>query len=425
MNNSPEKPVSAADPKPIDQPAGNTEPNTAANAKPNMTASAESMTGKERLLCVLDGGKPDRVPNAPFIFYNLIDEFYQRSETRALDEGTGGIDYIEKGIELYEHFGFDILLRTANVFEYLTEADDEEGKWRVQEERTGDNNSWSIVTTITTPEKTLRQQKKYHKAAPHEVVEAVTEYFIKDSSDFDQFLSYQPPMRTFDTSQIRRAVDLLGDRGLVAPWAQGAFNSASFYRDVTELVMDPYLDEPFYREMITYFSSRMQNFIRQLTDAGAHMICAGGNVANGITAGPKFFKEHVLPYEIEFTRTIKNMGVYYLYHNCGSAKSLYELYNPINMNVFETLTAPPAGDNDLALAFDTFDHDIVLSGNLDQIDFLIHASPAEVRKKVKEILDIAKPYGNFILAASDYFSEGTPYENIMAYADAAKEFGDY
>ncbi len=48
------------------------------------------------------------------------------------------------------------------------------------------------------------------------------------------------------------------------------------------------------------------------------------------------------------------MGVYYLYHNCGSAKSLYELYNPIKMNVFETLTAPPAGDNDLALAFDTF-----------------------------------------------------------------------
>ncbi len=40
-------------------------------------------------------------------------------------------------------------------------------------------------------------------------------------------------------------------------------------------------------------------------------------------------------------------------------------------------------------------------------------------------MDIAKPYGNFILAASDYSCEGTPYENIQAYADAALEYGSY
>lgn len=64
-------------------------------------------------------------------------------------------------------------------------------------------------------------------------------------------------------------------------------------------------------------------------------------------------------------------------------------------------------------------------GNIDQIDFLVHATPEEVKREVKRVLDIAKPFGNFILAASDYFSEGTPYDNIKAFAEAGLEYGAY
>ncbi len=384
------------------------------------------MTGRERFINVLEGKEVDRIPNAPFIFYNFIDEFYSRDEIRAIDEGTSGTDYVEKGIEVYEHFGFDILLRTANTFEYLTEVSDEEGKWIVETKKKGDDDNYTIHSSITTPEKTLTQKEQYSRTAPHEIVQAVTEYYIKDASDFDQFVKYQPPMRKMDTAQISKAKELLGDRGLVAPWSQGAFNSVSFYRDVGDLIMDPYTDEGFYRSMIEYFSERMYSLIKQHAEAGADMTCAGGNVANGKMAGPNFFKEHVLDYEMKFTKRVKEeLGVYYLYHNCGDAKSLYEIYSPIKMNIFETLTQPPAADNDLKLAFETFDRDIVLSGNIDQIDFLVHATPNEVRKEVKRVLDIAKPYGNFILAASDYFSEGTPYDTIKAFAEAGLEYGAY
>ena len=30
-------------------------------------------------------------------------------------------------------------------------------------------------------------------------------------------------------------------------------------------------------------------------------------------------------------------------------------------------------------------------GNIDQIDFFVHATPEEVKKEVKRVLDIAKP----------------------------------
>ena len=382
-------------------------------------------TGRERLIKVLNGEAVDRIPNAPFIFYNSIDEYVDNREASPLDSGTNNMAYIETGIELYEKFGFDIILRTANCFEYLNEVSDTDGKWQVSEERVGDDDDWSVSTAIRTPERVITQKKNYHRATPHEIVEAITEYPIKSAGDFDQFVKYQPSVRHYDTRHITNAREVLGDRGIVAPWAQGAFNSVSFYRSLDQLIMDPLTDMGFYTSMLEYFSGRMFELIVQLSDAGADMICAGGNIANGKTAGPSYFSEHVLQPEAEFARRVKELGVHYLYHNCGDAKSLYDVYSPIKMSVYETLTAPPHSDGDLDLAFETFDSDIVLSGNVDQIDLLVNGTPDEIRKKVKEITDTAKPYGNFILAASDYFTEGTPYDNIQAFADAGLEFGEY
>lgn len=177
--------------------------------------------------------------------------------------------------------------------------------------------------------------------------------------------------------------------------------------------------------MITYFSDRMYDAIKQFKDAGADIVCCGGNVGNGTMVGPVFFKEYILPFEIEFTRKVKELGLYYLYHNCGDASSLLDLYSQIKMNIYESLTPPPYGDTLLEEALLKIDKSITLCGNIDQIDFLIKASPEEIRQEVKNVLMLAKRRGNFILGTTDYFCEGTPHENIKAFAEAGMEFGRY
>jgi len=218
---------------------------------------------------------------------------------------------------------------------------------------------------------------------------------------------------------------MLGEKGLAAPWAQGAFNSASHFRKTEDLLIDAYMNPDFYKRMMTFFPGKMLDFIKQLVDAGADIICCGGNVANGLVAGPNFFKEHVLSYEKDFTQKIKSMGAKQLYHNCGIASNLLELYSEIGMDIFETLAAPPQGDVLLEDAFTKINPKTILSGNIDQVKFLMEATPDQVRERVKEVLAFTKDKGRFILAASDYFLEGTPYKNIKAMADAAIEFGTY
>ena len=141
--------------------------------------------------------------------------------------------------------------------------------------------------------------------------------------------------------------------------------------------------------------------------------------------GPDFFRKFVQPYEKRLIEAIHGAGKFSVYHNCGFARSLYENYRELGMTVWETLSAPPRGDNDIATAKAILGNDICLLGNLDQVDFLKRATPAEVAAKAREIVEAGKPGGRFIFSTSDYLEVGTPRENVAAMIEAAKEAGRY
>jgi hypothetical protein len=48
-----------------------------------------------------------------------------------------------------------------------------------------------------------------------------------------------------------------------------------------------------------------------------------------------------------------------------------------------------------------------------------------VRERVRALLEKVKPRGNWILSTTDFFFDGTSYENIKAFADAGREYGVY
>ena len=83
---------------------------------------------------------------------------------------------------------------------------------------------------------------------------------------------------------------------------------------------------------------------------------------------------------------IRSGGKFSIYHNCGYAKNLYPCYKKLGMDVWETVSPPPQGDNDLKEAKAYFGDSLILSGNLDQVDFLKKATPSEVRKRVGETM---------------------------------------
>ena len=375
------------------------------------------MNGRELLLRTLRGERTCRIPVAPFIHHNFIDEFF----------GRQGCDGVEKGIEVYEHFGFDIILRTCSVGGYLDETLCGGTKWRVSQhtEELREGDTWRVVTTVQTPEKTLRQVKQFARVYEYETVEAIIEYYIKDEDDFHQFIKYQPGLPELDCGQIAKARRLLGEKGLAAPWAQGAFNMASMFRKLDDLLTDAYLQPELYDAMMRYFSGRALEAVKQFVGAGADIISVAGNAASGGTVGPDYFRNHVLPYERAFADGVKALGAYYLYHNCGDSRKLIPLYPGIGMDVYESLTPPPYGDADLDEAFEAFGESVTLSGNFDQIHALRYWSGPEIEEGVRAVMAKAKKRGRFIFATTDYFNEKTPHDNIRTLAEAARKYGNY
>jgi uroporphyrinogen-III decarboxylase len=233
---------------------------------------------------------------------------------------------------------------------------------------------------------------------------------------------------TVDTAGITKAKRLVCDtgRGMIAPWIQGAFNHLAFYyRKLDDLLMDAMINAPFYNRMMEYFLERNKQIIAQYINARVDAFSYAGNIASGKLIGVEFFQKYVFPYEKHLIDFIKSKGVYVQYHNCGYGMRLFPAYKDLGMNVYESMTPPPFGDTDFELAIEVMPKLITLSGNIDQIEFLKTATPMQVRQKVKEILEKAKKRGNFILSTTDYFGEGTPHENIFAFAQAGKEYGVY
>lgn len=372
------------------------------------------MTGRERLLRVFGHQPVDRIPVAPFIHANFVKEFY----------GDCDVDVLAKTADVYGHFGFDIIHRNCSPA-YDNVGPSADG-WLVERVVEVEGRNETTKTVVHTPKGDLTELHRMVWVSEYDVEATPVDYLIKSEEDLDLLIEFQPRACEIDASNIGVALQTLGDAGIVAPWGQGAFNFVTYYyRSLEQLVMDALVNPEFYRRMMEYFLERNTRVCAQYIDAGADVISYAGNAATAKMVSEGFFREHILPYEKQLIDYIQGRGVPVLYHNCGYAKGLFGAYRELGMLAYESLTAPPYGDTFLDEAMEQLGPEIVLSGGIDQIEFLKTARPDEVRLRAKSILDQVRSRGSFILAASDYFGEQTPYENLMAFAEAGLEHGRF
>ena len=190
------------------------------------------------------------------------------------------------------------------------------------------------------------------------------------------------------------------------------------------MMMDPLTDEGFYREMMQYFADWNMELLRKVIQAGADSIELGGNLATS-GSGPAFFKSYVMEYENYLARQIHDEGAFVVYHNCGDAQKIMHLYSDLEIDVWGHLTGAPFGDVVLEDALRIMRPNVALRGNIDLVEFLRKAEPEDVRNRVRELIEKVKPRGNWILSTSDFFFDGTRYDNIHAFAKAGRDFGHY
>jgi uroporphyrinogen decarboxylase len=379
------------------------------------------MNGRERLLTVLRGGQPDRVPVSLFVQEEFLSYLYQGRR----------VDRVIDAVACARQFDFDIMTR-SRMFETPHFMKKSFPNWELELRTYRENGMVHKVYQIRTPGKVLKQAEAGPEADNREAgIHLMTvEYLIKDESDLEAFIRYVPSLDKETISDMREYCSWskkeIGDTGISVPWAWGGiYNQASVLRDVSLLMMDPYINMDFYQAYMNKLTDLMTEYNGELAKANGDALGIQGNIANSAMMGREFFDEHVLPHEKRLVEAVSSSGSLTVYHNCGRAKVLQESYIEMGLSAWETVAAPPQGDNDLAEAKKTVGDRLTLIGNLDQIEFLKTASVPEVEKKAEMIVQTGKPNGRYIFACSDFLEQHTPIENVKAAVRAAKASGGY
>jgi uroporphyrinogen-III decarboxylase len=381
------------------------------------------LTGRERLLKTFRREPVDRVPIGPFLWYNNVYEMFQYVPTIDTFFDPPDFDPIQKFVEYCDYFGFDAMHTLAWVWDAYN-VDKPWENWDVTVTWEGSGDERRKIVDIRTPGGDLRMTQNWRRSSTYLIVWANDEYLIKTRKDFELLAQYGPPADHIDTSLVTRARQAVGDKGLVDAPTHGVFNCLALFRRLDDVMMDPVADEGWYRAMMDFFTAYLLKQVRAVVAAGADIYEIGANMATS-AVGPQYFQKYVAEYEHRLAKGVHECGAFNIYHNCGDAAKIMRLYNDLDIDCWGYLTPPPFADVELDDALRIIRPDMILRGNIDQVEFLVKATPAEIKARVKEVLDRVRPRGNFILSTTDFFFDGCPYENIMAFADAGREYGVY
>ena len=380
------------------------------------------MTGRERLIATFRGQRADRMPISPFIYNNNIFEMFGYTPDINTYMSPPDFDLPERYVAYHDYFGFDVLFAPGHVWDRYVPPSAE--NWDVTILREGGQDKQRRTWVIKTPDGELRQVINFIRNSKHLIVLAPEKYIIETRRDFEIFSKYLPPANFIDCDMLRRARVAVGDKGLVNVATQGAFNTLNQFRKLDQMFMDPVEDEGFYRAMMEFLLDWNMKHLLEVIAAGSESVEIGGNLATS-GAGPRFFQKYVRDYENRLARQIHHAGAYVVYHNCGDAQKIMHLYNDMEIDVWGYITGPPFGDVILDDVLRVIRPNMALRGNVDQVEFLRKATPAEVTERVRSLIEKVKPRGNWILSTSDFPFDGQPYENLHAFAEAGRTCGRY
>jgi len=377
----------------------------------------EHMTSRERMMCAMTGGTPDRIPVAPDIS-NMVPcrrtgkPFWEIYVNNDPPLGHAYMDAVR-------HYGMDGW--------YIYGRMDYQVKTPLQTKRdiVKRDDHWLVTSTIETPDGDLR----YADYAGIDNPPSPTEKMIKDfKRDFNKFRWLFQPVTGYnaDNHHIDKAV--VGDDAVMCYGASppGLHMFLGYFEGNMEAVVYAYYDEPdLFAELCDMHIKREMQKLEILLDLKVDSVLTGGSGSITLQS-MDIWRELSLPTIKRITRACKQAGVISGIHSCGLQREMVEVCaNETDLDYINPLEVPPMGDCNLAALKKSVGDKICLMGNLHTTDLMLLGKPADVtRESLRAICD-AGAGGGFILSTGDQCGRDTPDENILAMVETAKAYGHY
>jgi uroporphyrinogen decarboxylase len=180
------------------------------------------------------------------------------------------------------------------------------------------------------------------------------------------------------------------------------------------------------QEVFAFYTRYALARIRAALAARPDEIMLGGSASSLSVSSPALFRKYDLPFIQEAARLCREAGVFSHLHVCGRSMAIVEMVaEESDVDVIEPLEEPPAGDVDIAEVKRRYGHRLCLKGNINTFEFMLRATPEQVREKARRLIDDCADGGGFVLSTGDQCGRDTPDANLFALVEVARTYGRY
>jgi uroporphyrinogen-III decarboxylase len=366
------------------------------------------MTERERVLTLLSGGCPDRVPWFGDLDYwagSLIGRSLRPPDFKTSDAYLDWHRELGVGFYLQGYFPFQTIIENCEVKEWK-----EPGK-RFRE--------------IRTPEGTLRE---CWTQLEDSFTEAPTEHLLKSADDLPayRFLHansrYEP-----DYSQLELRHRQVGDIGVVLAYLpRSPFMHMVAIDAGLVAIIEMLSDEPkLFDETLEVVKASHDRAARIAVDSPAELLMMPENLSAEMV-GPPLFRRYLKPYQSQWADAIKQAGKFSCIHMDGTIKGLIREEFQVGLTFVESLTPAPVGD--LAVAdWSSFvgPTDTLFWGGIPGAYFSPHTSDREFDRHVRETIEIMRGEPRYVLGVADQVPPDGLESRLRRVRELVDEFGAY
>ena len=333
------------------------------------------MTGKERILATVKGGKPDHRAFMPISMSIAADEIGERYRDYATDYRI-----LARGqVAFAAAFGSD---HVSAISDPAVEASD-------------------LGAAIIAPED--QPASLDDTASLLEEKSALLALSQRDAA-FGRRMSN----RLEAVSALRA-----GAQGslMVEGWVEGPCAEAADLRGLSRFMMDLYDDPAFALDLLDFVTGMEIAFAQAQVAAGAGMIGVGDAASSLI--GPELFGEFMLERHRRYVVAIHESGALARLHICGNSSPLLPMVGSLGYDIIDLDSMVP-----LAGAREAAGSGQVFNGNLDPVRVVRDGNPASIRTLLGGLEAAGGPA--WIVGAGCEIPRGTPRANILAMRDFAR-----
>jgi len=333
------------------------------------------MTGRERVLAVLAGRQPDRLPCMPITMMFAADVLGVKYGQYARDHKL----MVDAQIKTAEIFGFD------------------------------------YVSTISDPAREAADagaKIQWYENQPPAIIEE--EALFADKLALQRTKAPDPFSGGRMEDRIR-GIELLRERAgeelLVEGWVEGPCAESADLRGINRLMIDFSDDPAFVQDLFAFTVETAIRFAAAQIQAGADIVGIGDAAASLV--GPRIYKDVVWPWEKKLVDAIHAAGGRVRLHICGNTRRIVEGMGTLGCEMVD-LDFPVPMDEARA----KMGPRQTLAGNLNPVKDLRDGTPETIAHALEGLRQ--QTGAQWIVAAGCEIVRDTPHENVRALVEFAR-----